>query len=269
MPSEAVDLLIAERCTHMAGATPFLEQILAAARRRGTRLPDLKVFICGGASVSPSLIRSAADYFEHAIVTPGVRLDRGSGHHRRLHPDDRRPGRRHRRPSRHRDHPAGPHPAARTAPVRSVPAVRRCCVGYLHPEDDADAFDADGYFRTGDLGRLLDDDYLVVTGRAKDIIIRNGENIAPKEVEDMLIGHPGITEVADRRPSRSAHRRAGLRGRSSAPHRPARRSADLREFLAATGRGDVQESRTGGRLGRPAQERRGQDSQTSDPSKVG
>ena len=65
----AVDLLIAERCTHMAGATPFLEQILAAARHAGTRLPDLKVFICGGASVPPSLIRSAADYFERAIVT--------------------------------------------------------------------------------------------------------------------------------------------------------------------------------------------------------
>ena len=56
--------------------------------------------------------------------------------------------------------------------------------GYLHPEDDADAFDADGYFRTGDLGAWVDDEYLVVTGRAKDIIIRNGENIAPKEIED-------------------------------------------------------------------------------------
>ncbi len=39
-------------------------------------------------------------------------------------------------------------------------------------------------------------DYLVVTGRAKDIIIRNGENISPKEVEDVLIGHPGIAEIA-------------------------------------------------------------------------
>ena len=52
------------RCTHMAGATPFLQQLLAAAERAGTRLPDLKVFICGGASVSPSLIRRATDYFD-------------------------------------------------------------------------------------------------------------------------------------------------------------------------------------------------------------
>ncbi len=67
---DAVALLQAEHCTHMAGATPFLEQILAAAERaRATRLPDLKVFICGGASVPPSLIRRAAHYFDRALVT--------------------------------------------------------------------------------------------------------------------------------------------------------------------------------------------------------
>ena len=59
-------------------------------------------------------------------------------------------------------------------------------VGYLHPEDETASFDDEGYFRTGDLGRWVDDEYLVVTGRAKDIIIRNGENISPKEVEDIL-----------------------------------------------------------------------------------
>jgi len=69
-------------------------------------------------------------------------------------------------------------------------------VGYQHPEDEAESFDAEGYFRTGDLARWVDDEYLVVTGRAKDIIIRNGENIAPKEVEDILAGHPGIAEIA-------------------------------------------------------------------------
>ena len=42
----------------------------------------------------------------------------------------------------------------------------------------------------------MDDNYLVIVGRAKDIIIRHGENIAPKEVEDLLINHPAITEIA-------------------------------------------------------------------------
>ena len=68
-PDEAVKIMDAEGCTHMAGATPFLEGLLAAAERADTRLPGLKVFICGGASVSPSLIRRAAAYFERAVVT--------------------------------------------------------------------------------------------------------------------------------------------------------------------------------------------------------
>jgi cyclohexanecarboxylate-CoA ligase len=70
------------------------------------------------------------------------------------------------------------------------------CLGYLDPTRNADAFDADGWFRTGDLGRLDDEGYLVITGRLKDIIIRKGENIAAKEVEDVLYEHPAIAEVA-------------------------------------------------------------------------
>jgi cyclohexanecarboxylate-CoA ligase len=68
--------------------------------------------------------------------------------------------------------------------------------GYLDAALDADAFDADGYFRTGDLGRLDADGNVTITGRLKDIIIRKGENISAKEVEDALFGHPAIADVA-------------------------------------------------------------------------
>jgi cyclohexanecarboxylate-CoA ligase len=68
--------------------------------------------------------------------------------------------------------------------------------GYTDPALDADAFDEDGYFRTGDLGRLRDDGHLVITGRLKDIIVRKGENISAKEVEDLLYTHPKVIEVA-------------------------------------------------------------------------
>jgi cyclohexanecarboxylate-CoA ligase len=185
----AVRLIHDNQCTHIAGATPFLEHLLAAAERAGTRLPELKLFVCGGASVSPSLIRWAADYFERAAVTRvygstevpvttvGAPLD----------PDhaadtDGRAGFAtiDLRGARGEIHARGP----------------QMLVGYLHPDDEAESFDADGYFRTGDLARWVDGDYLVVTGRAKDLIIRNGENIAPKEIEDLLIGHPGIAEIA-------------------------------------------------------------------------
>ncbi|WP_099038592.1 AMP-binding protein [Mycobacterium neglectum] len=186
-PDTAVSLMLAERCTHMAGATPFLDGVLAAAHRAGTQLPDLKVFICGGASVPPSLIRRATDYLEKAAVsrvygstevpvtTVGSLGDV--------------------------DHAADTDGLAGIADIKLTDGEicargPQMLVGYLHTDDETASFDTEGYFRTGDLARWVDGEYLVVTGRAKDIIIRNGENISPKEVEDLLIAHPAIAEVA-------------------------------------------------------------------------
>ncbi|MDQ2651257.1 MAG: AMP-binding protein [Actinomycetota bacterium] len=68
--------------------------------------------------------------------------------------------------------------------------------GYLDSSLDADAFDEDGWFRTGDLGKIDADGMVTITGRVKDIIIRNMENISAKEVEDLLFTHPAIADVA-------------------------------------------------------------------------
>ena len=68
--------------------------------------------------------------------------------------------------------------------------------GYLDAALDADAFDEDGWFRTGDLGRIDEQGNVVITGRLKDVIIRKGENISAKEVEDVLFSHPDIADVA-------------------------------------------------------------------------
>ena len=186
-PDAAVGLMTTERCTHMAGATPFLVGLLAAAELAKTRLPDLKVFICGGASVSPSLIRRAAVYFERTaisrvygstevpVTTVGALGDL--------------------------EHSAVTDGRAGIAEIKLVDNEIRArgpqmLIGYLHPDDETGSFDDEGFFCTGDLGRWVDDEFLVVTGRAKDIIIRNGENISPKEIEDILVGHPGIAEIA-------------------------------------------------------------------------
>src|SRR6516225_2923676 len=83
----------------------------------------------------------------------------------------------------------------RPATVKSVFADRRCCWATDIPTTMLTHL-MPGFFRTGDLGRWIDDQYLVVTGRAKDVIIRNGENISAKEVEDLLSDHPGIAEIA-------------------------------------------------------------------------
>jgi len=71
-----------------------------------------------------------------------------------------------------------------------------CCVGYLNAALNADAFTDDGWFRTGDLGVLDADGYLRITGRLKDIIIRKGEKISVKEIEDVIAAHPAVAEVA-------------------------------------------------------------------------
>lgn len=257
---DAVALMTAHRCTHMAGATPFLTQLLDAARRAGTRLPDLKVFICGGASVPPSLIRSATEYFDRALVsrvygstevpvtTVGACTPGDTDH---AADTDGRPG------------------IADVVIIDGEIRVRgaQMLLGYLHAEDNTEAFDTDGYFRTGDLGEWVDGDYLMVTGRAKDIIIRNGENISPKEIEDILITEPGIAEIAivGLPDPRTGERACAVVVPDGSPPDLAR----LHDVLVAAGVASVQSPRTGGRLGCASQERCGQGTQTPDPGGSG
>jgi acyl-CoA synthetase (AMP-forming)/AMP-acid ligase II len=70
------------------------------------------------------------------------------------------------------------------------------CLGYVDASLDAEAFDDDGWFRTGDLGAIDAEGYVRITGRLKDVIIRKGENISAKEVEDLLHTHPAVREAA-------------------------------------------------------------------------
>jgi acyl-CoA synthetase (AMP-forming)/AMP-acid ligase II len=69
------------------------------------------------------------------------------------------------------------------------------CRGYVDAALNDSAF-ADGWFRTGDLGILDEDGFVTITGRLKDVIIRKGENISAKEVEDLLYAHPDVSDVA-------------------------------------------------------------------------
>lgn len=187
---EGVGIINAQGITHLAGATPFLEALLAAARRVGSHLPSLKLFICGGASVPPSLVREAVAYLHKAVVTRvygstevpvttvGVTDATDAAH------------------AADTDGRAGCAVITLADDGEICAQGPQMLVGYLHAEDEAGGFTDAGAYRTGDIGRWVDDNYLVVSGRKKDIIIRNGENIAPKEVEDWLILHPDIADIA-------------------------------------------------------------------------
>jgi acyl-CoA synthetase (AMP-forming)/AMP-acid ligase II len=196
-PETALHLVNSEACTHICGATPFLEQLLDAARRAGQKLPSLKLFVCGGASVPPSLIRNATAYFEKAAFTrvygstevPVTTVgcpDRADLAH--AAETDGRPG--------IATVKLGPSPNAASGEGEILARGPQMLMGYVHAKDEITVFDADGFYRTGDLGRWVEGNYLVISGRAKDIIIRNGENISPKEIEDILLDHPQIAEIA-------------------------------------------------------------------------
>ena len=64
-----------------------------------------------------------------------------------------------------------------------------------HPEKTAEAIDEDGWMHTGDLGVIDDEGYLAITGRIKDMLIRGGENIYPREIEEFLFTHPDIVDA--------------------------------------------------------------------------
>ena len=72
----------------------------------------------------------------------------------------------------------------------------QCFLGYTDPAQDGAAFDDQGWFRTGDLGEIDSRGNVRITGRLKDIIIRNAENISALEIGDILLRHPHIADVA-------------------------------------------------------------------------
>jgi fatty-acyl-CoA synthase len=91
-------------------------------------------------------------------------------------------------------------PSGETVPAGEQGEI--CTRGYLvmkgydeDPEATAHAIDPEGWLRTGDLGVMRPDGYFHITGRAKEMIIRGGENIFPREIEDFLITHPKISDV--------------------------------------------------------------------------
>ncbi len=74
---------------------------------------------------------------------------------------------------------------------------RNVMQGYLkNPDATKDAFTPDGWYRTGDLGKMDSDGYVFVTGRLKELIIKGGENISPREIDDVLYRHKSVMEAA-------------------------------------------------------------------------
>jgi acyl-CoA synthetase (AMP-forming)/AMP-acid ligase II len=200
-PDEGIDCIEKHRCTLTGGATPFLRQLLDTAAGRPAAMDSLRIFFCGGTTVSADLIREAAAAYpdclffraygstEMPTTTLGIR-DRAQANLGAETDGEVVP------PTEVRIVDANDAPVADGEEGEILVRGPEQLVGYVHPDDNVGAFDEDGYFRQGDLGRRVHGHYLVITGRKKDIIIRSGENISPKEVEDVLATHEAVADVA-------------------------------------------------------------------------
>ena len=197
-PDVAARLIAEHRVTFTAGTPLHLATLLDAGARGGTDLTSLRSYMTGAASVPPSLIERAEragiptyrcyGSSEHPTVTSGSvddPLERRASTDGRLLPGNE---------VRVVDDDGRDVTDGRAGEVCT--RGPELFVGYRDARMDADAFLPGRWFRTGDIGSLDASGYLTITDRKKDVIIRGGENISSKEVEDVLARHPGVGEVA-------------------------------------------------------------------------
>ena len=199
-PARVIETLSAQGVT-LAGPGPAFWQAFVDAQRRSPErrlFPRLRALIGGGAPKPANLQREAREVLGVEIVSgygltecPGLAYNHVGDPDEVLATDGRGVLGVEMRTVRADGSPAAP---GEEGEIRvKGPMLFR---GYLDGRLDAEAFDAEGFLCTGDLGRLDAEGQLVVSGRRKDIIIRKGENISAKEVEDVLVEHPAIVEVA-------------------------------------------------------------------------
>jgi acyl-CoA synthetase (AMP-forming)/AMP-acid ligase II len=186
------------RVTAMAGTPFFIESLIEAAESGAGDISSLRDGVTGGAGVPPSLI-ARADALGWRVArcygaTEGPSMTASSSdddlHYRSL--TDGRPlfGNR----IRIVDEAGEELAVGEEGEIVAIGPEH--FVAYTDSELNLDAFTPDGWLRTGDIGRLDEDGYLTITDRRKDIIIRGGENISSKEVEDVLVRHPAVVEAA-------------------------------------------------------------------------
>lgn len=197
----AVELIRAERVSVTSGAAPFVADLIAAARGHDERLPSLRVFIAGGSAIPEALARSAYTELENCVLFRAYGATElpvatvGEPDRAFLPFNIRTDGRPVYTELKIVD-PASGLPCAAGQEGEILLQGPQRMLAYLHAEDNEAAFDSDGFFRTGDLGRFVEGDWIEISGRAKDIIIRAGENISPLEIEDALLDCDKIAQIA-------------------------------------------------------------------------
>ncbi|GAB0743683.1 medium-chain fatty-acid--CoA ligase [Escherichia coli] len=197
-PDACLALLEQQRCTCMLGATPFVYDLLNVPEKQPADLSALRFFLCGGTTIPKKVARECQ---QRGIKLLSVYGSTESSPHAVVNLDD---------PLSRFMHTDGY--AAAGVEIKVVDDARKTLppgcegeeasrgpnvfMGYFdEPELTARALDEEGWYYSGDLCRMDEAGYIKITGRKKDIIVRGGENISSREVEDILLQHPKIHDA--------------------------------------------------------------------------
>ena len=197
-PDACLALLEQQRCTCMLGATPFVYDLLNLLEKQPADLSALRFFLCGGTTIPKKVARECQ---QRGIKLLSVYGSTESSPHAVVNLDD---------PLSRFMHTDGY--AAAGVEIKVVDDARKTLppgcegeeasrgpnvfMGYFdEPELTARALDEEGWYYSGDLCCMDEAGYIKITGRKKDIIVRGGENISSREVEDILLQHPKIHDV--------------------------------------------------------------------------
>ena len=197
-PDACLALLEQQRCTCMLGATPFVSDRLNVLEKQPADLSALRFFLCGGTTIPKKVARECQ---QRGIKLLSVYGSTESSPHAVVNLDD---------PLSRFMHTDGY--AAAGVEIKVVDDARKTLppgcegeeasrgpnvfMGYFdEPELTARALDEEGWYYSGDLCRMDEAGYIKITGRKKDIIVRGGENISSREVEDILLQHPKIHDA--------------------------------------------------------------------------
>ncbi|EFG5810355.1 medium-chain fatty-acid--CoA ligase [Escherichia coli] len=197
-PDACLALLEQQRCTCMLGATPFVYDLLNVLEKQPADLSALRFFLCGGTTIPKKVARECQQL---GIKLLSVYGSTESSPHAVVNLDD---------PLSRFMHTDGY--AAAGVEIKVVDDARKTLppgcegeeasrgpnvfMGYFdEPELTARALDEEGWYYSGDLCRMDEAGYIKITGRKKDIIVRSGENISSREVEDILLQHPKIHDA--------------------------------------------------------------------------
>ncbi|NNK92210.1 MAG: AMP-binding protein [Acidimicrobiia bacterium] len=201
-PTDVLETVQAERCTALYGVPTMFIAELGHERFDDYDLSSLRTGVMAGSPCPVEVMKACIDKMHMTDVTICYGMTETSPVSTQTLPDD---SLEHRTASVGQVHP---HVEIRIADPETGETLERgqpgefCTRGYSvmtgywnDPERTAAAIDDDGWMHTGDLGVMAADGYVNIVGRIKDMVIRGGENIYPRELEEFLHGHPDIEDV--------------------------------------------------------------------------